>query len=328
MTEELHLPAALASRELAVAALVDPNLARARLLCRKYGVQCETAAALDDRIIDAVDGVVIATPNHTHAQLATQALDRGRPVLVEKPLTVTSDEAVALCALARQKHTFISVGFVTRQFPVVPLFKRLLHEGFFGRPQHFHFEYGTRGGWAPVSGYTLSRTQSGGGVLVTNGTHFLDRMLFWFGYPKRFRYRDDSVGGLEANCKIDLEFESGMTGSLFFSKTMALKNRFMMTSDRYTIELPYSEANNLTLKVAGMPGVELSVHGQESSSGADAFRLQLEDFARAVRGEGDVTVSGEAGALSVRLCEELYQRREPLEQPWAWYAESAVAEAR
>jgi hypothetical protein len=77
-----------------------------------------------------------------------------------------------------------------------------------------------------------------------------------------------------------------------------------------------------------MPGVELSVHGQESSSGADAFRLQLEDFARAVRGEGDVTVSGEAGALSVRLCEELYQRREPLEQPWAWYAESAVAEAR
>src|SRR6185295_5017153 len=125
--------------------------------------------------LEKVEGVLIATPNRTHAAIARVVLGRGIPVLIEKPLATCHEDAVELSELARTKGTFISVGFMTRHYPVVRLVKRLLAQGFLGQPRDFHFEYGTRGGWAPHSGYNLSRQQSGGGVLVVSGTHFLDR---------------------------------------------------------------------------------------------------------------------------------------------------------
>ena len=322
-TDELHLPAALASRELEVASLVDTDGDRARYVARKYGLKCSLSRELSSDVVDGAEGVVIVTPNHTHALLAKRALEGGRPVLVEKPMTVTYAEATDLCEIARRHGSFISVGFVTRHYPVVPLFKRLLSEGFFGRVARFHFEYGGRGGWAPASGYTLDRSQSGGGVLVTNGTHFLDRMLYWFGQPDRFRYLDDSYGGVEANCKLSMEFAEGLTGSVFLSKTMVLRNAFTMTTDRYLVEIPYLETNEITLSLHASPGVKLSAHGPQRLSAQEAFRVQLEEFGRVIRSGGTPTVSGEAGAMSVKFCEECYERREQIDETWAWYKETA-----
>ena len=245
VTEEYHLPAALGSRHVQVAALVDRNADRARLLMRTFGCDARLASSLD-AVGDDVEGVIVATPNDTHAEVAGAALDRGLPVLIEKPVATTYRAAAELCQLARRRNTFISVGFMTRHFPVVALVKNLITTGFLGRLERFHFEYGTRGGWAPVSGYNLDRARSGGGVLVVSGTHFIDRMLFWFGYPRRFRYFDDSYGGVEANCKADLEFDGPLTGTLFFSKTMALRNALYLETDRYRVELPWGEAQQLT----------------------------------------------------------------------------------
>src|SRR5204863_5320081 len=120
--------------------------------------------------------------------------------------------------------------------PVVSLFKRLLEEGFFGKLQRFHFELGTAGGWTPLSGYNLDRHQSGGGVLVVRGTHFLDRMIYWFGMPTAFSYADDNYGGVEANCKAIVEFTGTfgeLSGTLFFSKTIDLKNKLTFETDLY-----------------------------------------------------------------------------------------------
>jgi predicted dehydrogenase len=320
ITEEMHLPALLASRELEVAALVDANLSRARLLMRKYGLTCTIAGDLSAALVDAVDGVVIATPNHTHAEIARVAVDRGCPVLIEKPITVSYADAAELCGRARRTGTFVSVGFVTRHFPVVPLFKQLMDAGHFGRIESFHFEYGTKGGWAPTSGYTQSRAQAGGGVLVTNGTHFLDRMLYWFGYPTSFQYADDTHGGLEANCKASVEFTGGVRGTLFFSKTISLKNTFVAKTDRATVTIPYSEVNQITLRRNDTPCVTFTAKGSSSTiTGVDAFRLQLEEFGRIIRHGGTPTVTGEAGAQSVKLCEEFYAVRQPLDEPWEWF---------
>jgi predicted dehydrogenase len=47
----------------------------------------------------------------------------------------------------------------------------------------------------------MDRSRSGGGVLVINGTHFLDLAMFWFGEPVSHVYQDDNYGNVEANCK-------------------------------------------------------------------------------------------------------------------------------
>ncbi|HUR20590.1 MAG TPA: Gfo/Idh/MocA family oxidoreductase, partial [Vicinamibacterales bacterium] len=70
---------------------------------------------------DSVDAVIIATPVHTHFDLALAALQAGKHVLVEKPLTQTSEQALALIAEAKRRglvlmvdHTFIYTGAVRK----------------------------------------------------------------------------------------------------------------------------------------------------------------------------------------------------------------------
>ena len=326
ITEDSHLPAALKSAHVELGALVDGNEERARRLARMYGIGCPIDSSLE-HILDRVDCVLIATPNHTHFPLARAALERGRPVLIEKPLTVSYAEAASLRDLACSNGAFIAVGFHTRHYPVVGLMKRLLQEGRLGRARRFHFEYGTQGGWAPHSGYNLRRELSGGGVLVVNGTHYIDRMIHWFGMPSSFEYRDDSYGGGEANCDARLEFGGGLTGSLRFSKTINLKNEFRLETDRYRVRVPWSERERVTAWPHEAPDVEMTFGDALHAAPADCFQAQLDQFARAVRGQGSPTVDGEAGLLSVKLCEDFYTHRRQLAEPWLFSHRSASGSA-
>jgi predicted dehydrogenase len=324
ITEDSHVPAALKAAGIELAALVDPDVTRAAVLKRMYGCSCEIATGLDT-VIDSVDAALIATPNHTHVSIARVALERGRPVLIEKPLTRRHAEAEELCALARRNGAFISVGFMTRHYPVVRLMRKLLDEGFFGPVKRFQFEYGTRGGWAPHTRYNLNREQSGGGVLLVSGTHYLDRMLFWFGSPRAFSYADDSHGGVEANCKAKLEFDAGLTGTLFFSKTVELANRFVMETERYRVEIPWSERRRMALWPRERLGVAMTLEDSPAAKDEDCFQLQLEEFARVIRHGGRPTVTGEEGARSVKLCEDFYAARTRLGEPWVRYPGAVAA---
>ena len=59
----------------------------------------------------------------------------------------------------------LAVGYIKRFEPNFDLMKRLIDEGFLGKLDRFEFEYGSAGGWAPLSGYNLQREQAGGGSL-------------------------------------------------------------------------------------------------------------------------------------------------------------------
>ncbi len=331
ITEDFHLPAALCSPLVQLVALVDNHLERGKMLSRKYGCDVSVHTRLEE-IIDEVEGVLIATPNFTHGTIARVALAKGVPALVEKPLTTSYAEAIELCELAEQNRTFISVGYFSRHAPVVSLFKRLLEEGVFGGLQRFHFESGTVGGWTPLSEYNLDRRQAGGGVLVVRGTHFLDRMLYWFGMPKSFSFADDSCGGVEANCKAQVEYDGArgrFSGTLFFSKTIDLKNKLVMETNLYRVELPESETEELTLYSHSLPGVRIAMRadrGAEASriTAQDCFQAQIDDFARAIRDGGRPMVDGREGALSVKLLEDFYSHRSQLLEPWRWYGEQPV----
>lgn len=323
ISDDFHLPAALRSESLEVVALVDREKSRAEILKKKYGISAKVAGELQE-VLEGAHGVVIATPNHIHASMARMALENGCGVLVEKPLTTQATEAYALCELAQRQGKILQTGFFTRYYPVVDLVKRLLAEDFFGRIESFHFEYGTAGGWAPLSGYNLDRKQAGGGVLVVMGTHFLDRMLYWFGEAEDFAYADDSWGGVEANCRMRFEFSEGFFGTVHLSKTMALQNRFTMRTELYDVELGWGETDKLTLYPRRWPQTRLKMDGGRENPDADYFYDQLEDFAAALRGEKAPRVDGWSGARNVALCEELYARRTQLEEPWAWYRESSA----
>jgi predicted dehydrogenase len=83
---------------------------------------------------DAVDAVVVCTPNATHAALTLQALRAGKHVLVEKPLALEPADCPPIVAEARARGLVVQVGVELRYSDVATAVRRLMDEGRVGRP--------------------------------------------------------------------------------------------------------------------------------------------------------------------------------------------------
>jgi UDP-2-acetamido-3-amino-2,3-dideoxy-glucuronate N-acetyltransferase len=110
----------------------DPNIAAD---AAKSG---EVAArGLDDILADgAIAGIVIATPDATHADIATRALDAGKHVLVEKPLAMNVGDGAALSALARDKGRTLMAGHILLYHPGFLQLCDLAQSGALGEIRH------------------------------------------------------------------------------------------------------------------------------------------------------------------------------------------------
>lgn len=93
------------------AGFVDENPARAAEVAAQFQVTAYPSVA---RLLDEVDAVSIVVPTTSHHAVAAAALDRGKHVFVEKPFTVTLEEADDLLARARQAGVVLQVGHVER----------------------------------------------------------------------------------------------------------------------------------------------------------------------------------------------------------------------
>jgi len=96
-----HVEACLQSSAVDIAALVDPSLERAELLAHEFGVKTKIADSLD-KVINHLDGVIIAAPNNFHCRLAIQCAKARVHVLIEKPIAGTSVEAKEICVSRQQ----------------------------------------------------------------------------------------------------------------------------------------------------------------------------------------------------------------------------------
>jgi predicted dehydrogenase len=113
--------------------VVDPDAARAALVRSRFpDVQtvADAAPALADPRVDAV---VVATPATTHHALARAALERGKHVLVEKPIATDVRQAEDLCALAARSGRVLMVGHVFVFNPGIRRVKQYLDDGQVGR---------------------------------------------------------------------------------------------------------------------------------------------------------------------------------------------------
>ncbi|MCW4455572.1 oxidoreductase [Flavobacterium sp. MXW15] len=136
----------------------------------------------DRMLADAdVDGVVIATPNRTHAALALAALAAGKHVLVDKPFTVTSAEARAVIEAARRAGRIASVFHNRRWDADFLTLQRLLAEGTLGRIGEFHSHF-DRMRPQPRDRWRESG-EPGAGLWFDLGPHLLDQALQLFGPP-------------------------------------------------------------------------------------------------------------------------------------------------
>jgi predicted dehydrogenase len=218
--------------------------------------------------------------------------------------------------LASAGNVVVAVGYHTRHSGACRVLKYAIASGHFGRAVRFAHQDGGRGGWSPMSGYNLDTNRAGGGVLVTTGTHFLDRLTWLWGAPAKVGFRDNSMGGPESHCIARFEFvheSDSVTGSAVFSKVVSLPESTVVQTTDGLLIMPSDAAETITFRPRRDPMLEYEVRlpGHEPDP-RTLYQRQLEDFILACRRVTKPCVDAAAGVRSVELLARLYAAREPL----------------
>ena len=292
-------------RDLPNATLVgfyESNAERASKVGAELGL---TAFASLDTLLDAVDAVTIVVPTPAHFAVASQALERGKHVLVEKPIAATIEEADAMLAIAQRKGVLIQTGHVER-------FNRAIR-GALQYVDHPRFIESDR--LAP-----FNPRGSDVAVVLDLMIHDIDLVHTLVGGP----VADVSAVGVPvltpfvdiANAR--LTFASGAVANITASRVSRermRKLRIFQPTGYLSLDLGTGTGEFYHLKA----GMDLAAFVRDAQGAqaleqfveritidapeGDALRLELESFITAVQGKGPVTVTGQAGreALDVAL---------------------------
>jgi len=273
-----------------------------------------------------VELAVVASPNRHHADHATRLLSLGMAVLCEKPLATSVAQAEAMVAAAARAGRPLVVGHFRRFFPAMQAVHSMIEQGTLGRALAFDFSEGGRFAWPAASAALFSRADAGGGVLIDLGTHLIDLLVWWFGEPTVLDYEDDALGGIEANCRLTLQFAGEIRGYIRLSRDHPLPNRCVVRCERGSMQWNVwdkTRADELQLVLAGG---KVTVDGvlRETRNMERSFIAQIRNAAQAARGLEQPTVPGEAAIATLRVVERAYRVARPM--PMAWLSERERAE--
>jgi predicted dehydrogenase len=157
----------------------------------------------------AVDAVIIATPVHTHFELAAQVLAAGKHVFVEKPLASSSALADELAAMAVEKDRVLMCGHTFLYSPPVRAIKRMISEGKLG---DIYFVSSSR--------VNLGLHQRDVSVIWDLGPHDFSILLYWLSeMPTTVRAigRDSIVKGIPDVAFVTMTFASGIVANVELS---------------------------------------------------------------------------------------------------------------
>jgi len=112
-------------------AIADKNQNRAKDVAKRFQVRYYSNA---DELLSnpEIEAVTICTPTVTHADLALEAIEAGKHVLIEKPMTDTSQQAQRVLEAAKEANVLLMVGFVERFNPAIQIAARVIDEGRLG----------------------------------------------------------------------------------------------------------------------------------------------------------------------------------------------------
>ena len=182
---ESHIQSYKNQPDVEIVAAADLIPGKAEKFMERYGVKGVRFYPSHKELIDNepdLDGISICTYNTQHAAPAIYAMEHNIPVLLEKPFTVTLEEAEAVCAAEKASKAFISVGFQPRFDANMQMIKKIVDSGVLGKIYYIQTGGGRRRG---IPGSTFIEKSTGGiGALGDIGCYSLDMVLNAIGYPK------------------------------------------------------------------------------------------------------------------------------------------------
>ena len=131
-----------------------------------------------------VEAVFVLTPNYVHYTVAMDALRAGKHVLCEKPITVNYELSKEMAEEAKKQNRMLNIGVCNRYNEAVVRLAEMYKNGEFGNIYHVVCSFRRCRSIPGLGGAFTDKKQSGGGVLIDWGIHFLDLVLYILGSPK------------------------------------------------------------------------------------------------------------------------------------------------
>jgi predicted dehydrogenase len=286
-------------------------------------------AILEDENIDLV---VVATTNATHYTLAKAALRAGKHVVVEKPFTVTSDEATELIALAKHQHRILTVYHNRRWDSDFKTIRKVLENKLLGNLVEYeaHFD---RFRNVPTPNTWKEESTPGTNLLYDLGSHLIDQALYLFGSPQEVTadLRIQRPGGkIIDNFEVILHYTDGLKVTL--KAGMLVKQpgpHFILSGDQGSFVKYGMDVQEAALKAGHSPaanpnwGIEpeelwgrldteykgLRLVGKVQSEPGD-YRGFYENVYKAIRVEEELVVKPEQARNTIRVIELSMQSSE------------------
>lgn len=339
-----HVAAYAELPESSLIAVCDQNPQRLQEVADRYQITAypEVAGLLGDERVEAVS---IATPHPSHASLAIAAMETGRHVIVEKPMTLSLREADAMIACARQHRVTLAVIFQRRFWPASLRAHRAIADGKIGTPVSGACELSW---WRTEQYYSRDPWRGrwdteGGGVLVNQGIHALDLFQWLMGDIETVCARWANLSHpyieVEDNAAAVVTFRSGalgvirMTTSSRVSRTRVavhgsngasvsvleepegavgyndlwtIPGEEMLREESLRAHVDRGEYIYRPQHAAGVPTWSTGYTYQHEAN-PSYHAVQLRDFLRAIQDQREPLVNGEEGRKSLELMSAIYQ---------------------
>ncbi len=312
-----HAQKLAARNDVKLAAVVDPAPGNRQQVAAECGAE---ARADYHGLLDQIDAAVIAAPTSLHHAVASDFLEAGIHLLVEKPLCATHADADRLTAIARRRNVVLQVGHVERFNPAFDAAAARI-----AQPKYIDA--------VRTSGYTFRSTDVG--VVLDLMIHDIDLVLSLVQSPLR---KVDAlgvsvVGGHEDAANARLEFESGCVATLSASRVSyeAVRRMQIWSAQAFaavdfaarttTLVRPSETLRQRRFQTEGLTPDRLEHYRQHFAEehlpreelrfdAVDALALEIDDFVESIRSGRRPRVDGKAGRDALAVAEQILDRIE------------------
>lgn len=312
---EAHVKAYQKCPDVEIVAAADLVPGKAEAFCERYGVTGDVKffpshkELIDSGICDAVS---VCTYNATHAECTIYALEHGVSVLLEKPMCVTLEEAVAICKADKASKGILSIGFQPRFDENMKMLKKVVQSGELGKIYYIQTGGGRRRGIPTPFGTSFIQQDTAGiGALGDIGCYSLDMVLNSIGYPKPLTvsgYKSDFFGkspdyehhdvfGVDDFAAGFIRLEGGIILDFRIAWAMNLDTPgdTIIMGTKGSVRVPSTECWNGSI---GGPlviyheiaGEQIETHIPMKHNDVDCFDIKIRSFIDAVKDGGEPPV--------------------------------------
>ena len=265
---------------------------------RKYA--CTAAASYEEILGDRrIEAVINTTPNSAHLETTYAAAAAGKHVFLDKPIANTIDDARAITAACRQAKVVLALGYQRRRESHFRWVKQKIQAGVFGKLVNAEANISRdRLGKIDLSSWRYTAEGMPGGVMLQIGIHYTDVLEYLIGPVKAVSGRFVRLvlpGDNPDVASLVLEHENGALSTLNASYASA-SEYYLMNIYGKEASAYYDMHQGLRFLRRGTTSADVVPCNKN-----DPIVEELEEFANAVRGDGEPEMDGERSTRSLAV---------------------------